>query len=278
VLRLERRPEPSRLMRYVAPLVAALLMFITGMLIFTLLGQNPVAAFKVFFIQPLQGSYNLGEWLLKATPLTLCGLGLAIGFRANVWNIGAEGQFVVGALAGSWVALSFGSEPSHWVLPAMMVAGVLGGMAWAAIPALLRTRFHTNEILTSLMLVYIAQLLLAWLVHGPWADPDGFGFPQSRMFNTWETLPILIDGTRANLSLVFALVLVAVSWVFTQKTHAGYRMQVAGLAPAAATYAGFSEKRNIWLALLISGATAGLAGNGQLWHRRVVCRLPDELP
>ena len=191
-------------------------------------------------------------------------LGLAIGFRANVWNIGAEGQLIVGALAGTGVALAWGESESSWILPAMLVAGIIGGMLWAAIPALLRTRFHTNEILTSLMLVYIAQLLLAWLVHGPWRDPMGFNFPQSRLFEEWELLPILWDGTRVNTAFLIALLLVAASWFFTQKTHAGFRMQVSGLAPAAATYAGFGEKRNIWLALLISGGAAGLAGIGEV--------------
>jgi len=260
VLRLEKRPEPSGAMRLASPLIAAVAMLITGLLIFLILGKNPVEAFQVFFIKPLDSVYGLGELLLKTTPLLLCALGLAIGFRANVWNIGAEGQLIVGALAGTGVALAWGETESSWILPAMLVAGIIGGMLWAAIPALLRTRFHTNEILTSLMLVYIAQLLLAWLVHGPWRDPMGFNFPQSRLFEEWELLPILWEGTRVNTAFLIALLLVAASWFFTQKTHAGFRMQVSGLAPAAATYAGFGEKRNIWLALLISGGTAGLAG------------------
>lgn len=260
MLRLEKRPEPSGAMRLASPLIAAVAMLITGLLIFLILGKNPVEAFQVFFIKPLDSVYGLGELLLKTTPLLLCALGLAIGFRANVWNIGAEGQLIVGALAGTGVALAWGETESSWILPAMLVAGIIGGMLWAAIPALLRTRFHTNEILTSLMLVYIAQLLLAWLVHGPWRDPMGFNFPQSRLFEEWELLPILWEGTRVNTAFLIALLLVAASWFFTQKTHAGFRMQVSGLAPAAATYAGFGEKRNIWLALLISGGTAGLAG------------------
>lgn len=264
MLRLEKRPEPSGAMRLASPLIAAAAMLVTGLLIFLILGKNPVEAFQVFFIKPLNSIYGLGELLLKTTPLLLCALGLAIGFRANVWNIGAEGQLIVGALAGTGVALAWGESESSWILPAMLVAGIIGGMLWAAIPALLRTRFHTNEILTSLMLVYIAQLLLAWLVHGPWRDPMGFNFPQSRLFEEWELLPILWDGTRVNTAFLIALLLVAASWFFTQKTHAGFRMQVSGLAPAAATYAGFGEKRNIWLALLISGGAAGLAGIGEV--------------
>lgn len=264
MLRLEKRQTPSNAMRLAAPLIAALAMLLTGFIIFTILGKDPVDAFRVFFIKPLSSEYGLGELLVKTTPLLLCALGLALGFRANVWNIGAEGQLTMGAIFGSGVALAFGETESGWVLPAMLIAGMIGGMVWASIPAFLRTRFHTNEILVSLMLVYIAQLTLAYLVHGPWRNPEGFNFPQSRMFNDWEILPLLIEGTRVNMGFVFAIVIAGAAWFFVARTHAGYRMQVAGLAPAAAAYAGFSEKRNIWLALLISGATAGLAGIGEV--------------
>jgi general nucleoside transport system permease protein len=247
-------------MRIASPLIAAVAMLVTGFLIFTLLGKEPAHAFYVFFVKPIDTRYGFGELLLKATPLILCGLGLAIAYRANVWNIGAEGQLVLGAIAGSGVALTVGDGGGSWVLPLMLIAGVLGGMAWAAIPAYLRTRFNTNEILVTLMLVYIAQLLLSFLVHGPWRDPAGYNFPQSRMFAEVELLPLLIEGTRVNWAFILALVLAVVSWFFSTKTFAGYRILVAGLAPAAARYAGFSEKKNIWLALLISGGTAGLAG------------------
>ena len=195
--------------------------------------------------------------LLKTTPLLLCGLGLAMGFRANIWNIGAEGQLTMGAIAGGGVALWFGDSPSVFAMPLMLLAGVLGGMVWAAIPAFLRTRFNTNEILVTLMLVYISQLVLSWLVHGAWRDPEGQNYPQSRGFGDAETMSVLIDGTRVTWGIVYALGLALVFWVVSQKTIAGFRMQVAGMAPAAAAYAGFSEKRNIWIALLVCGATAG---------------------
>jgi ABC-type uncharacterized transport system permease subunit len=260
MLRLERRASPSSVMRIASPMLAALAMLVTGFLLFTALGKDPAEAFYVFFVKPLSSSYGVGELLLKATPLLLCGLGLALGFRANVWNIGAEGQLTMGAIAGGGVALWFGDSESSWAMSLMLVAGVLGGMAWAAIPAFLRTRFNTNEILVTLMLVYIAQLALSWLVHGPWRDPEGHNFPQSRGFGDAETMEILIDGTRVTWGIVYALVIALAAWVFSQKTYAGFRMQVAGLAPAAAAYAGFSERRNIWIALLLSGATAGLAG------------------
>lgn len=258
--RLEKRPAPSAIMRVASPLIAALAMLVTGFIIFTMLGKDPWQAFYVFFIKPVSNSYGVGELLLKATPLMLCALGLALGFRANVWNIGAEGQFTIGAITGGGVALYLGDSLGSFALPVMLLAGVLGGMVWAAIPALLRTRFNTNEILVSLMLVYIAELLLSYFVHGPWRDPAGYNFPQSKAFPDNTILPLLMDGARVNIAVIIALVLAAVSWIFSTRTFAGYRMLVAGLAPAAAAYAGFSEKRNIWLAMLIGGGMAGLAG------------------
>ncbi|MDY7576900.1 ABC transporter permease [Herbaspirillum sp. RTI4] len=247
-------------MRITSPLIAAAAMFATGIIIFLILGKDPSQAFYVFFVKPIATMYGMGELLLKATPLILCALGLALGFRANVWNIGAEGQLTMGALAGGGVALWLGDSTAAWGLPLMLLAAVLGGMLWAAIPAFLRTRFNTSEILVTLMLVYVAQLVLSLLVHGPWRDPQGFNFPQSKAFGDAQLIPILIEGTRTTWGFVLALLLAAASWFFSGKTFAGFRMQVAGLAPAAAAYAGFSEKRNIWIALLISGATAGLAG------------------
>lgn len=261
--KLERRANPSVAMQFASPLIAAAAMLLTGFILFKVLGQDPLAAFRVFFIEPVASLYGIGELLLKATPLMLCALGLAIGFRANVWNIGAEGQFIVGALAGSSIAL-FADGLGNWALPLMMLAGVLGGMAWASIAAFLRTRFNTSEILVTLMLVYIAQYLLSYFTHGPWRDPAGFNFPQSESFEEHELLPLLLEGTRLNVSFIIALALAAIAWFFMSRTFAGYRMRVAGLAPAAAAYAGFSEKRNVWLALLISGATAGFAGSSEV--------------
>lgn len=262
--RLEKRAAPSAVMRMASPLIAAMAMLLTGLVVFLVLGQDPVEAFTVFFIKPLASTYDLGELLLKATPLMLCATGLALGFKANVWNIGAEGQLTLGAIAGGGVALFWGEALGRMALPAMLVAGALGGMAWAAIPALLRTRFHTSEILVSLMLVYIAQLLLGYLVHGPWRDPAGFNFPQSKAFAENAVLPLIVEGTRLTPMLLLALLVAGLSWLFSSRTFAGYRMLVAGLAPAAAAYAGFGEKRNIWLALLIGGGMAGLAGIGEV--------------
>ena len=265
-VRLERRPEASQLMSYASPLIAIVLMLIGGLLLFTALGKDPIEGFKVFFINPISDSYGISELFLKATPLMLIAIGLAVGFRANVWNIGAEGQLIVGAVAASAVALYFyESESSQWlVLSLMVVAGAIGGMLWAAIPAFLKTRFDTNEILVSLMLVYVAQLLVSWLVHGPMMDPDGFNFPQSRLFDDSALLPILVEGTRLNLAFGLAVSALLVGYIFMFRSFVGFQMQVAGYAKDAARYAGFSAKRMIWIGLLSGGGMAGLAGMSEV--------------
>ena len=264
MLRLERRPEASQLMSYASPLIAIVLMLIGGLLLFTALGKDPIEGFKVFFINPLSDSYGVSELFLKATPLMLCAIGLAVGFRANVWNIGAEGQLIVGGVAASAVALFFYESEGAHVLILMVVAGAIGGMLWATIPAFLKTRFNTNEILVSLMLVYVAQLLVSWLVHGPMMDPDGFNFPQSRLFEDSALLPILWEDTRLNLAFGFAIGALLVGYIFMFRSFAGFQMQVAGYAPNAARYAGFSAKRMIWIGLLSGGGMAGLAGMSEV--------------
>ena len=266
MIRLEPRAEASQVMSYASPLIAIVLMLIGGMLLFVFLGKNPIEGFRIFFISPISDLYGISELLLKATPLMLCAVGLAVGFRANVWNIGAEGQLIVGAICASAVALYFyESETSRFiVLTIMVLAGAIGGMLWAAVPALLKTTFNTNEILVSLMLVYVAQLLVSWLVHGPMMDPDGFNFPQSRLFEDSALLPMLIDGTRLNLAFIMALAALFMGYIFMYRSFAGFQLQVAGYAKDAARYAGFSAKRMIWIGLLTGGAMAGLAGMSEV--------------
>ena len=190
----------------------------------------------------------------------LIAVGLAIGFRSGVWNIGAEGQFTFGAIFGGGVALYFYENEGLWLLPVMLIAGALGGMFWAAIPAFLRTRFNTNEILVSLMLNYVAILILSFLVHGPWRNPEGFNFPESREFHEAALMPVLLEGTRLHAGLLIALATVALGWVFMHKSFLGYQMRVAGLAANAAHYAGFNRSRMVWIALLSAGGVAGIAG------------------
>ena len=258
--RLEPRREVARGVVWVTPLIALALTVISGFVLFAAMGHDPLAALYHFFVSPVLSLYGLAELAVKATPLVLIGIGLAIGFRANVWNIGAEGQLTIGAIAGGGLALWAWEQEGGWILPAMCAAGILGGMAYAAIPAFLKTRFEVNEILTSLMLTYVATLLLSLLVYGPWKDPDGYGFPQSRVFSPSAILPMVLSGTRLHLGALIALLVALAGWVLMSRTIIGFQVKVVGLAPAAARFAGFSRERMIWFCLLTSGGFAGLAG------------------
>jgi ABC-type uncharacterized transport system permease subunit len=257
-LKVEPRRELSRRLLYVTPLLAVALTVVSGFFIFLLMGYDPLLSLYHFFISPVTSLYGLSELALKAAPLIMIAVGLAIGFRANVWNIGAEGQLTMGAIAGGGVALAFWGGTAWWILVLMSLAGFLGGMAYAVLPAFLKTRFDVNEILTSLMLTYVATLFLSILVYGPWRDPEGFNFPQTRMFTV--TLPILLEGTRLHLGALVAVLVAIAAWVVMARTVIGFEIRVVGLAPAAAAYAGFSRNRTIWLCLLVSGGLAGLAG------------------
>lgn len=263
MLRLEKRPQPSPQWRWLAPVVAVGLTILTGLLIFAVLGKDPLLGFEVFFLYPLRSLYSLTELLLKATPLALIGMGLAVGFRAGIWNIGAEGQFLLGAVFATGAALFLPTVPGVSLL-IMVLAGMLGGMAWAAIPAYLKARFHTNEILVSLMLVYVAQLFVSWLVFGPWRDPRGFNFPQTEMFETAWLLPTLLTGSRLNLAFVITLGILIIGHVLLARSYYGFSIRVAGESPNAARYAGMSERRNIYAGLLIGGACAGIAGMAEV--------------
>jgi simple sugar transport system permease protein len=254
------RTEAARGMRWLSPLLAIALTLAAGGALFAAMGQDPGEALRVFLWEPLSTRRGWSELGLKATPLILCAVGLAVCFRANVWNIGAEGQLIAGAIAGGGIALLATRESTRALVPAILVAAALGGAAWAAITAWLRDRFHANEILVSLMLVYVAQLLLAWLVHGVWKDPDGFGFPQSQLFEPAARMPIVLPGTRLNVGFPLALAAAGALWWLLARTVVGFQLRVAGLAPLAARHAGFSERRLLWFALLLSGALAGVAG------------------
>ncbi|MDJ0948091.1 MAG: ABC transporter permease [Alphaproteobacteria bacterium] len=259
-LKIEPRREISRNLLYLTPFLAVLLTVVTGFVLFMLMGYDPFAAIYHFFVSPLLSLYGLSELMVKAAPLIIIGVGLAIGFRANVWNIGAEGQLTIGAIASGAVALAFWGDTGLWVLPLMCIAGVLGGMLYASIPAFLKTRFGVNEILTSLMLTYVATLFLSTLVYGPLKDPAGFNFPQSRMFTDAALLGVVFDGTRMHTGTIFALLIAVAVWVLMTFTIIGFQVRVVGQAPAAARFAGFSRNTIIWFGLLVSGGLAGLAG------------------
>ncbi|GAB3491656.1 ABC transporter permease [Curvibacter fontanus] len=260
MLRLEARPQPSRAWGLGSPLLALALTVLLGVILFVALGKDPLRGLQMFFWEPVKSGYALGELMVKATPLLIIALGLAVCFRSNVWNIGAEGQFVIGAVCAGGIALLAGKGTGPWIIPVLLLAGVLGGMVWAGFTALLRDRFNANEILVSLMLVYVAIQLLNFMVHGPWKDPGGYNFPQTKTFEAVTQIPRLMSGSRMNIGLVLALLGAGALWVFLFRLRAGFALQVGGLAPAAARYAGFSSRRALWTALLVSGGAAGLAG------------------
>jgi general nucleoside transport system permease protein len=259
-LALVPRQNISMLRLLLTPVVALLVALAIGGVIVWLMGRSPWRALQVFVLEPLTDPWAMQEVLLKATPLMLIAIGLLFCFRASRWNIGAEGQFLLGGICGGGIAILTHGMTGFWILPAMMLAGALGGLAYAAIPAILRTRFGISEILTSLMLVYVADLLLDYLVRGPWRDPKGYNFPQSVSFSDSAILQPLIEGGRLHGGLIIALTAAVVAFVLFRRTLFGYAVAASGDAPRAANFAGFNESRITLIVFLISGALAGLAG------------------
>ena len=262
-LELERRPARGALADLVGILIALCVSLAVGIALFLVLGVDPFEALYVYFVEPLTDPWSLHEMAIKATPLILIGVGLSVCFRSNNWNIGAEGQFVAGAIAAAAVPVLTPAE-GWWVLPAMMGLGMAGGAAWAAVPGVLKARLGTNEILVSLMLVYVAELLLDWLVRGPWRNPQGFNFPETRSFPTDAIIPEIVSagafGGRANWGLAIALLAAVLTWIMLTRTLRGFEVAVTGESPRAARFAGFSAARTCLFAFLFSGALAGLAG------------------
>lgn len=258
---LERRSERSAAIAITSPLIAIALTIVTMTVLFAILGKNPITALGVYFIEPITDSYSLQEIAVKASPLVMIGVGLCFCYLANVWNIGAEGQFLIGAVCGSWLAVvTQGTDAGPWVLPAMLVLGALGGALYALIPALARVRFGASEILTSLMLVYVADLLMDYLVRGPWRDPKGFNFPTTAEFDPVATVPTLLEGSRLHAGCLISLVVVALASLLLGRTIMGFEIRLVGSAPKAARFAGFSTNQLTVVTFLISGALAGLAG------------------
>lgn len=260
MIRLEPRGEHSKLMAWISPLLAALLMLVSGAILFWILDRDPIEGLYTILILPIQDTYGIAELMVKAAPILLCAVGLAVVFRAQIWNIGAEGQLLMGALGGGYVALQLLDAQGYWVLPVVLLGGIVSGMLWALLAAWLKTAFNANEILTTIMLNYIALNFLIYAVHGPLKDPDGYNFPESALFSWDATLPILIEGTRVHIGMAFALFGVVVIWVLLSRSFLGFQIKVLGLDQSAAKLAGFRQKRLTWIALGISGAFAGLAG------------------
>ncbi|EEW60058.1 ABC transporter permease [Epibacterium sp. DP7N7-1] len=265
MIRLEKRPQPSRAWSMATPLVAVLATMVMGGLLFATLGKNPVEAIRTIFWEPLFGEfafYYRPQLLVKGAPLVLIAIGLSLGFRAGIWNIGAEGQYIIGALTGAGVGLAFYPMESWIIFPLMVLAGAFGGWAWAMIPAVLKTRFGTNEILVSLMLVYVAEQLLASMSLGLMKNPEGFGFPGSRNLQQYDSAhnAELIAGTGMHWGVVAALIAVIFSYVLLNRHMLGYHIRLTGEAPRAAKFAGVKPARLILFCLGASGALAGLAG------------------
>lgn len=264
--RIVPRTSPSRSAMLLVPVITIVLTILCSLVLFGLMGKNPGTVLYSFFIEPFMDSYNRSEVLLKAAPLILIAQGLAIGFRARVWNIGAEGQLIIGAICASLIPILWPDSVNPMMLPVMIVIGALGGAAWAAIAAFLRTAFNANEIIVTLMLNQIALQVLLYAINGPLKDPRGFSFPQSVTFPDVAMFPPLIADSflRVNSSVYIAVILSIVAWIYVNHSFAGFRLLVGGLAPDAARYAGFSAKRAVWVSLLLSGAAAGLAGVGEI--------------
>ncbi|MCU9838765.1 ABC transporter permease [Ruegeria sp. WL0004] len=262
---LEKRPQPSRAWSMATPLVAVLATMFFGGLLFAALGKNPVEAIGTIFWEPLFGEYAFyyrPQLLVKGAPLVLIAIGLSLGFRAGIWNIGAEGQYIMGAIVGAGVGLAFYPMEAFYIFPLMVIAGALGGWAWAMVPAFLKVRFGTNEILVSLMMVYVAEQLLASMSLGLLKNPEGFGFPGSRNLQSYASAhnAELIEGTGMHWGVVAALIAVIFAYVLLNRHMTGFHIRLTGEAPRAARFAGVKPARLILFCLGVSGALAGLAG------------------
>ncbi len=266
MIRLEKRKEPSKFWRIANPFLAVALTMFAGGVMFAMLGKDPIVAIRLIFFDPIFSetfaSYSRPQLLIKSAPLILIAVGLAIGFKANVWNIGAEGQYIIGALFGAGVALAFFPAPGWYVFPLMVLAGALGGFLWAMIPAILKTRFNTNEILVSLLLVYVAERILAAMALGLMRNPDQPGFPGSRDLRRYEAAhnAELIANTGMHWGVVAAIIAVIFAYVMMTRHMLGFHVQLAGQAPRAARFGGVAPARLVVVCLGIAGALAGLAG------------------
>ena len=265
MIHLEKRVQPSRFWVGAAPVLAVILTMVVGGMLFAALGKNPFETIRTIFLDPLFSEFAWfyrPQLLIKGAPLVLIAIGLSFGFRAGVWNIGAEGQYIMGAICGAAVGLALYPAETRWIFPLMVIAGALGGWAWAMIPGILKTRFGTNEILVSLMLVYVAEQLLASMALGLLRNPEGQGFPGSRNLSQWASSANgeLIAGSGVHWGVVAALIAVIFAYVTLSRHIFGFQVRLSGQAPRAARFAGVNPARLVLICLGISGALAGLAG------------------
>lgn len=265
MIQLEKRVQPSRAWVAATPILAVLLTMLVGGVLFAALGKDPLVTIRTIFLDPLFSEFAWfyrPQLLIKGAPLVLIAIGLSFGFRAGVWNIGAEGQYIVGAICGAAVGLAFYPAETRFIFPLMVIAGALGGWAWAMIPGVLRVRFGTNEILVSLMLVYVAEQLLASMALGTLRNPDGMGFPGSRNLAQYPSAANgeIIAGSGMHWGVVAALIAVIFAYVTLSRHIFGFQVRLSGQSPRAAAFAGVNPGRLVLICLGISGALAGLAG------------------
>lgn len=265
MLRLEKRPQQSQGWTMATPILAVLATMIAGGLLFAALGKPPIEAIRTIFWDPLFSEfawYYRPQLLIKAAPLVLIGIGLSLGFRAGIWNIGAEGQYIMGAIFGAGVALAFYPADFWFIFPLMIIASIIGGVLWAMIPALLKVRFGTNEILVSLMLVYVAEHILSSVSFGLLRNPEGQGFPGSRNLQQYEPAsnPELIAGSGVHWGVIAAVIAVIAAYILLNRHILGYQIRLTGQAPRAARFAGVRPNLLIVVCMGISGGLAGLAG------------------
>jgi general nucleoside transport system permease protein len=260
-IELVKRPQHSALFMVLSPFIALGLTLVAGAIIFAALGKNPMHGLYLYFVEPLTQVWSIHELAIKAGPLIMIAAGLCVCYRSNNWNIGAEGQFIAGAIVGSSIPILFPDFQNILTLPLILLFGMAGGALYASIPALLKARFNANEILTSLMLVYVAQLLLDWLVRGVWRDPGGYSFPGSIHFSDAAKLPEIAPSQgSAHYGFVLALVAAVAVWFILARTLKGFEVTVLGLSPRAGKFAGFSASGMVFFSFMLSGALAGLAG------------------
>lgn len=258
---LVKRSERSRVMSLMSPVIAVALTVVFAGIVFSAQGINPFTGIWYFFLEPITSLWGIEQLITKATPLVIIALGLSVAYLSNNWNIGAEGQLTMGAICGSILPVMAPDFVSPIVLPLMLIMAMAGGALYAMIPAKLKTNFGTNEILTSLMLVYCANLFLDYMVRGPWRSPMGFNFPITVDFNEWAVLnAVSVGGVYLNLSAAIALILVIAFAVMMRKTVMGFEIKVLGQSPRAGSFAGFSAAKMTTTVFAISGALAGLAG------------------
>jgi simple sugar transport system permease protein len=261
-LQVERNPAPVWF-RALIPVVSILLTFLLTSAFVLAYGENPLRAAYYFLLDPLSNPVRLIEVLVKATPLLLTGIAVAFAFSGGYWNIGVEGQLYMGATAATAIGLQMGSVPAWLALPLIIVGGSLAGMAWALLPALMKVRLKIDEVVTTLLLNYVAIFLVSAILNGPWRDPVS-QWPQSPEIAASAIFPRLIPRSRLHLGFILALLVIFGVWYVLSRTSFGLKMKAVGFNMEAARFAGIHVERTMLIVALVSGAIAGLAGAGEV--------------